>query len=490
MNDTLTAVDLGAELEQAVAHQQSGRYGQAEAAYRRILAALPDNADANHLLGMAIAQSNRLDSAQPYFRAAIEAAPAEPRFWTGYIDALTNAGWTETARQVVKEAQQRGVDPVALDLQPAQIADASAEELAALVAEFMSTLAVLLDRRRFEDAESVAGQLTALLPDFALGWQALATAFTQQGKHAAAVEPLRRAAKLLPDDEGVQSDLADALAATEADTAAKAHRAPVAAPAAPAIAPLTYADAAATHANSKFYQHLAGGLVANIPVLIPTFNNATYLRNMIPQLAAAGLRNLVIVDNASSAPEMLSYLDALQDEHVVVKLDHNAGPHSIFLSEANYARLPDIFCITDPDLEFNRALPREFLFELIEATEHFRVGKAGFALDIANPHTMQDDRFRYGDRDYSIWEWESRFWQQQIGATLRGDPIYNAPLDTTFAVYNKRYFNRERHICGVRFAGSYTCRHLPWYKESGLSAEEEAYYRAHQKWSTYLKHRV
>ena len=238
--------------------------------------------------------------------------------------------------------------------------------------------------------------------------------------------------------------------------------------------------------GSRQFRHFAGGLVATVPVLIPTFNNPTYTRRMVAQLKARGLRNIVIVDNASSAPDMLAFLESVQDDVTVVRLDRNAGTRDLFLSDANYARLPELFCVTDPDLELNDALPPEFLFELIDATEAFQTGKAGFALDISQPELMKETTLFCGDRQYTTLEWEANFWRHQIGSTAGGDPIYNAPIDTTFAVYNKRYFRRESHLCGVRFAGRYTCKHVPWYKETGLTDAEEQYYREHQKWSNYL----
>ena len=112
-------------------------------------------------------------------------------------------------------------------------------------------------------------------------------------------------------------------------------------------------------------------------------------------------------------------------------------------------------------------------------------------LDISQPELMDEKALGItqsdGLRTYDLIEWETRFWQQQIGKTLSGDPIYRAPIDTTFAVYNKRYFRRETHLAAVRFGGRYTCRHLPWYKDNGLDAAEDRYYREHQEWSTFLK---
>jgi glycosyltransferase involved in cell wall biosynthesis len=228
----------------------------------------------------------------------------------------------------------------------------------------------------------------------------------------------------------------------------------------------------------------------SIPILIPTFNNITYLRRMVLQLKAHKLGNIIVVDNASTAPDMLSYLDEIEHEVIVVKLDYNAGPRALFLTQEYYACLPDVFCITDPDLEFSNALPSGFLLELINATEIFKIGKAGFALDISQPELMREGVLTATFVDDvgvkyvgGVIEWESRFWQHQIATTAGGDPIYLAPIDTTFAVYNKRYFSPETYLHAVRFAGKYTARHLPWYKENGLSLTEEQYYRSTSKWS-------
>ncbi|BDC39916.1 tetratricopeptide repeat protein [Paraburkholderia terrae] len=485
MNDALSPVDLANEFDLAVERHQAGRYHEAEESYRRILSVLPENPDANHLLGSVLEETAGFAAAEPYFQVAIGAAPQEPRFWSSYIGALIRAGHRVAAEHMIIEAKKYGVDGIALGLSDAQAPAAATEVISnetvnMVMSEFMSTLAVLFDKGRFEEAEDVARQWTDLMPVHGLAWKVLAIALREQGRLAAALDPLRKAAALLPDDGDVKDDLARA-------TTTASHASPAIIPLHGAPQPtLTYANAAALRPGSRSYQHLAGALVANVPVIIPTFNNVTHLRRIIPQLQDIGMRNLIVVDNASSAPEMLACLDELQPKISVVRLDHNAGPRAIFQVPANYGHLPDIFCITDPDLQFNDDLPREFLFELIEATEHFRIGKAGFALDISQPELIKQGCFRYNGKEYTICEWESRFWQHQIGATAAGDPIFNAPIDTTFAVYNKRYFNPKQHICGVRFAGRFTARHLPWYEDSGMSVEEETYYRQNQKWSNYL----
>ena len=109
--------------------------------------------------------------------------------------------------------------------------------------------------------------------------------------------------------------------------------------------------------------------------------------------------------------------------------------------------LPRLFCLTDPDLLLNPDTPADFLAQLAALTERMAVGKAGLALDIADPAALRQESFRIDQaRDWKIWEWEAQFWQDQAGTMPGGDPIYRASVDTTFALYNKRYFDPRTNV--------------------------------------------
>ncbi|CAN5660382.1 hypothetical protein BH20VER1_BH20VER1_30730 [soil metagenome] len=222
-----------------------------------------------------------------------------------------------------------------------------------------------------------------------------------------------------------------------------------------------------------------------LPVLIPSFNNPTYLRAMIAQLLSIGLENLIIVDNASEFSPHLRYLAALEKRFIVVRQPENSGPRALVRTPQLFDSLPQFFCITDPDLEFHPRLPPDFVQHLIDLTCTHRVGKAGFALDISTPEAMQPHPYQIGEERLRIWEWEAQFWRSPI-EPAGDDPAYRARLDTTFAVYNKEYFDLATHLEGIRVAGRYTARHLPWYREHHLPPEEAAFYRATSKHSFYF----
>jgi len=223
-----------------------------------------------------------------------------------------------------------------------------------------------------------------------------------------------------------------------------------------------------------------------IPVFVPSYNNLTYLKGMVDQLLRLGMYNVIVVDNGSSFVPLLTYLESIAGQVSVVRLTENMGPRYVFTNRQHYMSLPNYFCLTDPDLEFNPDLPTDFLTHLIELTEEYRIGKAGFALDISDRVKMVNKEFTIRGKKYKIWEWESQFWRNPLPWEDSGDKAYRAPIDTTFAVYNKRFFDPRSPLGAIRVAGRYACRHLPWYVDKQLPADEGAYYRQGNKFSNYL----
>lgn len=237
------------------------------------------------------------------------------------------------------------------------------------------------------------------------------------------------------------------------------------------------------------YASVAQFFAQDIPILIPCFNAVTYARSMVAQLRARGMRNILLIDNASTYPPMLDYLSRPADGVRVIALGENLGPRHILTDPLNFAMLPEVFCLTDPDLEFNPRMPADFVAHLLRASHHLKCGKVGLALDIADRDAMVQDDFLI-EGPQKIWEHEARFWRYRAGELPGGDPVYTAEIDTTFALYNKRYFAPEplaMFLRAMRVGGAFTCRHRPWYRDNGLPIAEETYYRETARDSFYLK---
>jgi hypothetical protein len=208
---------------------------------------------------------------------------------------------------------------------------------------------------------------------------------------------------------------------------------------------------------------------------------------MVSQLRTLGFRHVILVDGGSTYPAMRDFLAAPGDGVSVVSLPTNPGPRHLLLDPGEFALLPRHFCITDPDLAFNPAMPADFLGDLAALAARERVGKAGLALDLSDRDAMRREQFLIGEHKWHIWEWEEQFWRDER-EPLRpgGDPVYRAIVDTTFALYDKTFFDPDRPLEAVRVAGRFTCRHLPWYSNNELPEYEEQFYRSTERFSYYL----
>jgi hypothetical protein len=186
-----------------------------------------------------------------------------------------------------------------------------------------------------------------------------------------------------------------------------------------------------------------------IPVIVISFNNYKYVDNTLQQLSSFDL-DVRIMDNNSTCQKTIDYLKTKEN---VIYNKKNEGP---WIDETRntdlYNSLPDLFIITDPDLQFNKNLPKDFVKTLCYYSDKYNSYKTGFALEIEDFDQMYQDIYVF--QTYTIYDWEKRFWVK----TLEPD-VYEADIDTTFCLVNKQ----RKDGMQLRLAGNFTARHLPWY---------------------------
>ena len=199
-----------------------------------------------------------------------------------------------------------------------------------------------------------------------------------------------------------------------------------------------------------------------IPVFLISFNRFTCLARMVEQLRNfPGIRP-VIVDNASSYPPLLDYLARVDVD--VIRLPEHLGKHAPWLS--GLVPHDGWYAATDPDLDLS-GCPTDLFVVMREVLEaHPWAIKAGTSLAI-------DDLPASAWRDDVI-TWENQFWQDRVD-----DRCFNAPIDTTLAVYRPgRAFDPANWLGpAIRLDRPYTARHLPWYATTPTA--EDRYYAAH-----------
>jgi hypothetical protein len=195
-------------------------------------------------------------------------------------------------------------------------------------------------------------------------------------------------------------------------------------------------------------------LTYDVPIFIICRDRLSCLRQLIAWLERAGQKRIYLVDNDSSYPPLLEYLEA--SLHTVIRMADLlttlgiSGPYVV--SDPDI--LPDDTCPLDAVDFFRLVLERFPMFD-----------KVGFGLhidDIPATHKFRN----------AIIDWERPFWQKEIGPGL-----YAAHIDTTFALYRPGVPFKKTEC--IRTGTPYLARHAPWYMNVDDPSDEDAYYRAH-----------
>jgi FkbM family methyltransferase len=213
--------------------------------------------------------------------------------------------------------------------------------------------------------------------------------------------------------------------------------------------------------------------MTDIPIVIICYNNYKYVENMIKQLITLNpnyAKDLIIVDNKSTCEKTKQYLCTLP--YKVIYNSYNKGPWICpWCNEDIYNSLPDMFVLTDPDLELQANMPSNFVEILAELSNTYACNKVGCALDISDFDKMYQwkNPGENPGESHTIYDWEKRFWETKID-----DPkyeLYKAVVDTTLQLYNKRHSMYSQ----IRIAGNFTIKHLPWYRENKIYNVYENY---------------
>lgn len=207
--------------------------------------------------------------------------------------------------------------------------------------------------------------------------------------------------------------------------------------------------------------------VKSIPIIIISFNQLVYLKQLIDFLKQNDYSNIVIIDNNSDYPPLLEYFNEIQDVVTLHRLDKNFGHLAFWKNKELFERYSHgYYVITDPDIVPILNCPADFLKKFkMKLDKNLKITKVGFSLKI-------DDIPDSNNNKNTILNWESKFYQNQ---DVNGDFI--ADIDTTFALYRPRY-NRQikNFFLAVRMKFPYVAKHGGWYLDHQELTEEQQYY--------------
>jgi len=226
-----------------------------------------------------------------------------------------------------------------------------------------------------------------------------------------------------------------------------------------------------------------------VPIVINSFNQPTYLKNIINKLLINNFKNIIVLDNNSTNSDLISYYEDLKNEGkfvTVLYYNDNKGPRYFHMNNMHsiFGNIPHIY--TDPDIDFD-FIADDLVSSLLEISEKYHFFKVGSAIEIPKINETKANLFlkaqHLDNKVFSIQEWENQFWLNPIE-----EYIYDAPIDTTFHLFNPIYFTDPKHfISGIRVSKpGFKIKHLPWYLEDIIPESELEFYRNSSMYSSYI----
>ena len=204
----------------------------------------------------------------------------------------------------------------------------------------------------------------------------------------------------------------------------------------------------------------------DVDVFVISFNRLNYLEKIIKWLEDSGFEKINIIDNNSTYPPLIKYLDS--SKHNVFRMNKNFG-HLVVWECGMFDNIlkNNYYIVSDCDILPIDECPHDvsnFFYQILKKFKN--ITKVGFSLKIDDI----PNHFIYRD---NVLDWEIKFWNKQIG-----NGLFYAAIDTTFALYRPGIYPSDKKWWeSIRTYYPYTARHLPWYANSLLTNEEDSYYQ-------------
>lgn len=201
--------------------------------------------------------------------------------------------------------------------------------------------------------------------------------------------------------------------------------------------------------------------IYKIPIILNNRDTLYNLAVLIEYLEELGYTNIIILDNCSTYKPLLDYYG--QIKYQVIMLDNNYGAYAIWESGVYKKFYKDYYVYSDSDIMPVEQCPNDFLqhFKNILDDNIFTL-KAGFSLKLND----LPESFPYKKE---VLYHESKFFDKV------NELFYNAPIDTTFALY-KPFAKGGWKLKGARTTKPYEARHMPWYFDPNLLADDSIHY--------------
>ena len=212
-----------------------------------------------------------------------------------------------------------------------------------------------------------------------------------------------------------------------------------------------------------------------IPIIIPVFNQPTYLKNLInwwrwyhPDAP------IYILDNASNSMQLIDFYSEITDRKIqLVRFpENNFIPNMRDFLGSDHMRPYDYYVISDPDIMPHPNTPMNFLQVWLSYMESKNLHRIGFNLITKElPLYLNERQMIIGN--------EAELLQGREVIAYEGFTGYKAPIDTTFCLYKKANGGWSAPMNGEDWGNCvrlFDAFHLGWYINGDNLNEEMEYY--------------
>lgn len=215
-----------------------------------------------------------------------------------------------------------------------------------------------------------------------------------------------------------------------------------------------------------------------IPIIIPVFNQLTYLKNLINWWTwYCPDQPIFIVDNGSDYTPLIEFYSQMQDKNIrlirYVENDFITNMNDFISS--NYIKPYEYYVISDPDIMPHPNTPINFLQIWMTYLETKNLHRIGFNLIIDDLPTCLNER------EMIICN-ERELLKDREVITYDGFTGYKAPIDTTFCLYKKANGGWAAPMNGEDWGNCvrlFNAFHLGWYiNGESLNNEMEYYFKS------------
>lgn len=169
----------------------------------------------------------------------------------------------------------------------------------------------------------------------------------------------------------------------------------------------------------------------NIPLIIPVYNQLTYLKNLINWFRWYAPENpIYIVDNRSTYQPLLDFYKKGLDEKLHIYSENTFIPNMTDFIQRFIKTKYEFYIISDPDIMPHPSIPGNFIEILKGYIENHGFHRAGFNLIIDDlPDNLHQKEMIINN--------EKEFLKNQV-TSFGSFPGYKAPIDTTFCMYTTK----------------------------------------------------